>query len=105
MRPGSVVVDLAAGSLGGNVDGSQPDRRVVTEESVTLIGAGNLPSEMAPAASVAYSRNVVATLTHLLSDGAPAIDLSDEIQSAIVLTHDGAVVNPPLPATLLGGTR
>jgi NAD(P) transhydrogenase subunit alpha len=105
MRPGSVVVDLAAGSLGGNVAGSQPDRRVVTEESVTLIGAGNLPSAMAPAASVAYSRNVVATLTHLLRDGAPAIDLSDEIQSAIVLTHDGAVVNPPRPATLLGGTR
>jgi NAD(P) transhydrogenase subunit alpha len=105
MRSGSVVVDLAAGALGGNVEGTVADQRVVTPDSVTLIGAGNLPSTMAPGASVAYARNVTALLTHLLRDGAPAIDLADEIQAAVVLTHDGAVVNPALSATTLGGMR
>ena len=103
MRSGSVVVDLAAGPLGGNVEGSQAGERVVTEESVTLIGAGDLPSEMAPAASAAYAHNIAATLAHLIHDGVPAVDLSDEIQAAIVLTHDGAVVNPSLLPT--GGIR
>ena len=62
MRPGSVVVDLAAGALGGNVEGTVADQRVVTEESVTLIGAGNLAAAMAPGASTAYARNVTAML-------------------------------------------
>jgi NAD(P) transhydrogenase subunit alpha len=55
---------------------------------------------MAPGASAAYSRNVAALAAHLLRDGAPAIDLTDEIQAAVVVTHQGAVVNP-----LVGGTK
>jgi H+-translocating NAD(P) transhydrogenase subunit alpha len=94
MRPGSVVVDIAAGPLGGNVEGSVADRTVVVADGVTVVGAGNLPSQMAPGASAAYARNITSLTAHLLRDGAPAIDLADEIQAAVVVTHEGAVVNP-----------
>lgn len=94
MRPGSVVVDIAAGPLGGNVEGSVADRTVVVADGVTVVGAGNLPSQMAPGASAAYARNITSLTAHLLRDGAPAIDLADEIQSAVVVTHEGTVVNP-----------
>lgn len=96
MRPGSVVVDLAAGPLGGNVDA--PDG--VTENGVTVLGAGDLPARMAPAASTAYARNVVALLTHLVRDGSLVIDLADEVQAGVVITHDGVVVNPAVAAAL-----
>ncbi|GAA1737603.1 NAD(P) transhydrogenase subunit alpha [Luedemannella helvata] len=89
MRAGAVVVDLAAGPLGGNVAGSVPDTTVVTDNGVTVIGAGNLPATMAPAASTAYSRNITAVLAHLVRDGALSLDLTDEITSALVVTHDG----------------
>jgi NAD(P) transhydrogenase subunit alpha len=88
MRPGSVVIDLAAGADGGNVEGSVPDTSIIVGDGVTVIGAGNLPSAMAPAATAAYGRNMLAVLTHLVRDGAPVIDRSDEIQAAIVV--DGA---------------
>jgi NAD(P) transhydrogenase subunit alpha len=94
MRPGSVVVDLAAGANGGNVEGSQPDRTVVVADGVTVIGAGNLPSTMAPGASAAYSRNITALLAHLVHDGRVGVDLTDEIVAAVVVTHGGAVVHP-----------
>jgi NAD(P) transhydrogenase subunit alpha len=98
MRPGSVVVDLAASPLGGNVDA--PDG--VLDNGVTVLGAGDLAARMAPAASTAYARNVVALLTHLVHDGRLAVDLTDEIQAGVVITHDGAVVNPAVAATLNG---
>lgn len=100
MRPGSVVVDLAAGELGGNVEGSLPGRTVVRGNGVTVVGAGRLPSAMAPAASAAYSRNAVALLTTLVRDGRIAIDLADEVQAGVVVTHDGAVVHPAVAALL-----
>ena len=100
MRPGSVVVDLAAGPLGGNVEGSVPDRTIVVADGVTVVGAGNLPAAMAPGASAAYARNVSALVAHLLPEGAPAIDVADEIQAAVVVTHDGAIVNPTVRSAL-----
>ena len=90
MRPGSVVLDLAAGPLGGNVEGSRPDETLIVGAGVTVLGAGNLPSAMAPGASTAYARNIVATLAHLARDGRPVVDLTDEIQAAIVVTHQPA---------------
>lgn len=113
MRPGSVVVDLAAGDLGGNVEGSVPDEKVLLGNGVTVIGAGNLPSGMAPAASNAYARNVAALLLHLAPEGVPAIDLDDEIQAGVVVTHAGAIVHPAVVSvaasasetTLSGGVR
>ncbi len=103
MRSGSVIVDLAAGPLGGNVEGSQPDATIVTDNGVTIIGAGNLPSTMAAAASTAYSRNISALLAHLRFSGNLAIDPTDEIQAGVVITHGGAVVNAATAALLNPG--
>jgi NAD(P) transhydrogenase subunit alpha len=94
MRPGSVVVDLAAGALGGNVAGSEPGGTVVTGRGVTLIGAADLAATVPAAASTAYARNLCALLPGLLRDGVVTVDLDDEIQAAVVVTHDGDIVNP-----------
>ncbi|MGV8978138.1 MAG: NAD(P) transhydrogenase subunit alpha [Cellulomonas sp.] len=83
MSPGSVVVDLGASSLGGNVDGSVPDERIVTANGVTVIGAGNLPAQMATGASAAYARNVAALLTAVVVDGAVKLDPTDEVVDAV----------------------
>jgi NAD(P) transhydrogenase subunit alpha len=101
LRPGSVVVDIAASQLGGNVDGSIPDMTIVTERGVTIIGAGNLPSQVPRAASTAYARNVSALLGLLVRDGALHVDLQDEVLSGLVVTHDGVVNRPET----LGGSR
>jgi NAD(P) transhydrogenase subunit alpha len=105
MGPGSVVVDLAVGALGGNVEGSRPNRTAVLDNGVTVIGAGSLPARMAPAASTAYARNLAALLAHLCRDGAIHIDLDDEIQAAVVVTHRGGLVNPDVAALIRGDGR
>ena len=94
MRRGSVVVDVARDSLGGNVEGSLAGDRFVTEDGVTVIGAGNLPSLMAPAASAAYARNIAAVLTHIVHDGQMVIDDTDEITGALLVVRDGHLVRP-----------
>jgi NAD(P) transhydrogenase subunit alpha len=96
MAAGSVVVDMAASDLGGNVDGSVPGETVITENGITVVGAGNLPSTMPAAASAMYARNVSALLLYLLKDGALAIDLSDELQAGVVISRDGHVIHPAL---------
>jgi NAD(P) transhydrogenase subunit alpha len=108
MAPGSVIVDMGASPLGGNVEGSQHAETVVTENGVTIIGAGNLPSTMPAAASAMYARNVSSLLLYLVKDSAPnppalAIDLSDELQRGVVITYEGRVVHPAL-AESAGGT-
>ena len=100
MRPGSVVVDLASGPLGGNVALSQPDTAVETGNGVTVIGAGSLPAQMPIAASTAYARNVAATLGEFMRDGALTIDPGDELQAAIVVAHGGKVRNAAVRALL-----
>lgn len=90
MRPGSVVVDLAAGPLGGTVEGVEMDVSTVLAPGVVVIGAGNLPSRMAPAASTAFARTVVALLAHLVKAGEVVIDRTDEIQTAVVLPAGGS---------------
>ncbi len=100
MRPGSVVVDLAASALGGNAEISVPDETVVTDNGVTVIGAGNLPAAVPAAASTAYARNICALLEYMVRDGALAVDTTDEIQGGIVVTHAGAVVHPATAAAL-----
>ena len=100
MAAGSVIVDLAAGPMGGNVEGSRPEETQVTDNGVIIIGAGNLPSTVPVAASEAYSRNVSALLLHVLRDGALAIDLDDEIQAGVVITYGGRVVHPNLATAL-----
>jgi H+-translocating NAD(P) transhydrogenase subunit alpha len=92
MKPGSVIVDMAASALGGNVELSKPDETVVTDNGVTIIAPTNLPATMPAGASQFYARNLSAFLTHMLKDGALNIDMEDEITSATVITKDGKVV-------------
>jgi NAD(P) transhydrogenase subunit alpha len=77
MRPGSVIVDLAA-DTGGNCELTEPGE-VAVREGVTLVGITNLPSTMPYHASMLYSRNVMALLLHLAPEGQPSLDWSDEI--------------------------
>ena len=100
MQAGSVLVDLAASSLGGNVEGSVADQAVLTGDGVRIIGAGNLPAQVPTAASTAYSHNIVALLAELVRDGALTIDPSDEIQAGVVVTHQGTVIHPAVAALL-----
>jgi len=86
MRQGSVVVDLAAGPLGGNVAGTRPDARIETANGVTLIGAGEIAREMAPAASDAFARNIAAVIAAIVIDGELTIDPNDEVISKMLVT-------------------
>lgn len=104
MRAGSVIVDMAASDLGGNVEISQPGETIVTNNGVTVIGAGNLPAQMPTSASNAYARNIGALLLHLLADGELHIDLDDEIQRGVVITHGGSVVQPATAKLLEAGS-
>ena len=103
MAAGSVLVDMGASSLGGNVEGSAPAETVVTENGVTIIGAGNLPSTMPAAASSMYARNVSSLLLYLVKDGSLSVDLEDDLQRGVVITYEGQVVHPAL-AESAGGT-
>ncbi|MDX6396424.1 MAG: H+-translocating transhydrogenase subunit alpha [Streptosporangiaceae bacterium] len=103
MTAGSVVVDMAAGPFGGNVAGSVADQTVVTENGVTLVGAGNLAATVPGAASAAFARNVSSLLLHMVADGALAIDPSDDIQAGVVITHGGEVIHPATAALLPDG--
>jgi H+-translocating NAD(P) transhydrogenase subunit alpha len=96
MAAGSVVVDMGASELGGNVLGSQPGETTVTENGVSIIGASNLPSRMPAAASAMYARNISSLLLYLVKDGALAVDLSDDLQRGVVITYEGRVVHPAL---------
>jgi NAD(P) transhydrogenase subunit alpha len=96
MRAGSVVVDMGSGPLGGNVEGSIPGGTTTTANGVTLIGASNLASTVPTAASDAFSQNLTAVLGLFIKDGELTIDLTDEVQAAIVLTNEGQVVHPSL---------
>jgi H+-translocating NAD(P) transhydrogenase subunit alpha len=100
MQAGAVLVDLAASSLGGNIEGSVADQTVMTENGARVIGAGSLPAQMPTAASTAYSHNIAALLAELIRDGALTIDPADQIQAGVVVTHQGKVIHPAL-----GGTR
>jgi H+-translocating NAD(P) transhydrogenase subunit alpha len=102
MAAGSVIVDMGASALGGNVAGSQPGETVVTENGVTIVGAANLASTMPAAASAMYARNMSSLLLYLVKDGALAVDLSDDLQRGVVITYEGRVVHPAL-ADAAGG--
>ena len=92
MKPGSVIVDMAASALGGNVELSKADEKVVTDNGVTILAPTNLPATMPAGASQFYARNISSFLLHFVKDGALNIDLSDEISAATVITRDGEVI-------------
>ncbi len=85
MRPGSVIVDLAA-EAGGNAELTQADRDV-THEGVTILGPTNLPSTMPYHASQLYARNVSALVQHLAPEGDLALDFEDEITAGACVTR------------------
>jgi NAD(P) transhydrogenase subunit alpha len=96
MTPGSVLVDMGASVLGGNVEGSVPGQTIVADNGITIIGADNLPSSMAAAASTMYARNISALLLYMVKDDQLTVDLSDELVAGVVITHNGEVVHPGL---------
>jgi len=103
MTAGAVVVDMAAGPLGGNVAGSAPDQTVVTGNGVTIIGAGNLAATVPGSSSAFLARNIATLLLHMVKEGGElVIDPDDEIQAGVVITHDGAVIHPATAALLAG---
>lgn len=89
MRPGSVIVDLAA-EAGGNCELTQPGKTVV-EHGVTIIGPDNPPADMPWHASTLYSRNLTSFVLTFWKDGRFNLDLDDEIVRGALVTHDGAV--------------
>ena len=111
MKPGSVIVDMAASALGGNCELSQAGQTIVTEGGVTIIAPENLPATMPVGASAFYARNISALLLHFLQDGALHLDFAEEITAATVITHEGKVVQSatarllePAPAQTAGGS-
>jgi H+-translocating NAD(P) transhydrogenase subunit alpha len=93
MKPGSVILDMAAES-GGNVEGSAPGE-AVDAGGVKVIGALNLPARVAPAASVLYAKNLL-NFVQLLVDATTKelkIDTADDLVRGALLTRDGAVVH------------
>src|SRR3954462_9622654 len=93
MKPGSVIVDMAASALGGNVELSRPGETVVTDNGVTILAPDNLPATMPAGASAFYARNLSALLLNLPKDGNLNVDLSDEIGGPVTITHGGEVVS------------
>ncbi len=100
MKPGSVIVDLAA-EMGGNCELTEPDRQVV-KHGVLIIGHTNLPSSLSFHASQMFSKNIEKYLLHLTEDGAFKLDMSDEITKGSLITHKGEVVHEQTAGLLAG---
>ncbi len=99
MRPGSVIVDVAA-PTGGNCELTRPDEAVV-HGGVTILGPTDLPSRAAYDASSMYARNLLALLGRLSGEGGElALDFDDEIIAGACITHDGRVVHPVVRRSL-----
>lgn len=93
MKPGAVIVDLAAES-GGNCELTKAGETVL-EGSVQIVGPVAIPSSLAEHASEMYARNLVSFISPLLNEGKVAIDWEDEIYATSVLTHAGEVRHAP----------
>jgi NAD(P) transhydrogenase subunit alpha len=89
MKPGSVIVDLAADG-GGNVEVGKPGETVVVD-GVTIIAPLNLASTMPYHASLLFSRNLTAFLQAFTKEKAFVLDLNDDIQQGAIITHEGTV--------------
>jgi NAD(P) transhydrogenase subunit alpha len=101
MRPGSVIVDLAA-EAGGNCALTKRDETVISQNGVQIVGQTNLPSTMPYHASQLYSRNVHALLGVLVKDNALVLDMDDEIVRGTTIVHNGEIVHKPTLEALAG---
>jgi len=100
MRPGSVIVDLAA-EQGGNCALTQPGGDAV-QHGVLIIGPINLPSTVPFHASQMYAKTVTNYLHHLVKGGKITLDLSDELTRGPLVTHQGEIVHEVVKAALAG---
>lgn len=98
MRPGSVVIDLAA-ERGGNCEITEPGRTVV-KHGVTLVGEVNLPSTVPFHASQMYSNNIVNFLKLMINDGALDAGIDDDIVQGATVARGGEIVNEQVRALL-----
>ena len=98
MKPGSVIVDMAAG-MGGNVAGSQAGKRVVTDNGVVILGYTDLPGRLPQQASQLFGTNMLNLLKLMTpdKDGKLTIDFEDVVQRSVTVVQDGAVTWPPPP--------
>ncbi len=103
MKPGSVIVDLAAEN-GGNCELTVPGETVV-REGVTIIGMLNLPATVPLHASQLYARNVATLLGHFIKDGAIKLDFDDEITRETVITHGGKILHKATLAALIPASQ
>jgi NAD(P) transhydrogenase subunit alpha len=102
MRPGSVLVDLAA-PAGGNCELTQPG---VTQNigSVILLAPLNLPAEVPVHASQLYARNILNFLSLIVKKGALTLDLTDEVLAGACVAHEGKAINPRVAKLLASAT-
>ena len=98
MKPGSVIVDLAA-ERGGNCDLTVPDQKIVSDNGVTIVGYTDFPSRMAAQASTLYSTNIRHMLTDLTprKDGVIVHNMEDDVIRGATVAHAGSVTWPPPP--------
>src|SRR6056300_295476 len=98
MKPGSVIVDLAA-ERGGNAEGTVMDEKVVTDNGVTIVGYTDFPSRMASQASSLYATNIRHMMTDLTpeKDGAVVHNMEDDVIRGATIAHAGSVTFPPPP--------
>jgi H+-translocating NAD(P) transhydrogenase subunit alpha len=91
MKPGSVIIDLAA-EMGGNCTMTRAGQRRRTDDGVLIVGDTNLASQVAIHASQMYARNMERLIAHVTRDRELALDLSDEIMRGMTVVYDGRVV-------------
>ncbi|MEE1758747.1 Re/Si-specific NAD(P)(+) transhydrogenase subunit alpha [Streptomyces sp. SP18BB07] len=98
MKPGSVIVDMAA-AQGGNVEGTVAGKAVVTDNDVTIIGYTDLPGRLPAQASQLYGTNLVNLMTLLTpgKDGRLVLDFDDVVQRSMTVVRDGEKTWPPPP--------
>lgn len=98
MKPGSVIIDLAA-EKGGNVEGTVMDEKIVTDNGVTIIGYTDFPSRMATQSSTLYATNIRHMLTDLTpdKDGKINHNMEDDVIRGATVTHQGEITFPPPP--------
>ena len=98
MRPGAVIVDLAA-ETGGNCELTRPGETVV-ENGVSIVGPLNLPSSMPTHSSQMYARNMLNFINHIVKDGEIVVDTEDEITKGCLITHEGKIVHEATAAAM-----
>lgn len=100
MKPGSVIVDMAAEG-GGNCEGTKPGETVQVGPA-TIVGPLNLPSRLSEQASELYAKNILNLLEQIVKDGKLTLDLTDEVIAKTLVTHEGTITVERVRAAVEG---